>query len=74
MISYQLVKDGFSVKHILRDGVLLDNEELEGRLLEKYAPKLMERSLFDNTAVDTPLEIAYRLRNQDIGFLAEKVS
>jgi uncharacterized protein (DUF488 family) len=75
MISYQLVREGLSVKHILRNGRLLDNEELEKMLLEKYVRKVHERSLFDRASnTETSLEIAYKLRNKEIGFIASEVA
>lgn len=70
MISYQLVKQGFSVKHIMKDGQVLDNESLEKLLLMKYGYKLTRKSLFDKSALtDNQLEFAYKLRNKDIGFV-----
>lgn len=70
MIAYHLVKQGFSVKHIMKDGEVLDNESVERLLLMKYGYKLTLKSLFDKSALtDTQLEFAYKLRNKDIGFL-----
>jgi uncharacterized protein (DUF488 family) len=41
MVSYQLARDGLTVKHILKDGSLQDNAELESELLEKYRSKIL---------------------------------
>jgi uncharacterized protein (DUF488 family) len=69
MVSYPLVKLGYIVTHILKDGTTIDNSELEKRLLEKYKKVLPVNDLFTNTVTDEiRLEYAYRLRNKDIAF------
>lgn len=63
MISGFLEKNGYAVRHILRDKTLKTNAQLESQLLKKYhkqlpfAPSLEEQVIF-----------AYRLRNRDIAF------
>lgn len=71
MISYQLVKEGFLVNHILKDGNVIDNGELERRLLTKYPQKISNESLFRNGDICTTslIELAYKLRNKEIGFI-----
>lgn len=74
MISYQLVRDGLSVRHILKTGQLIDNDDLEKLLVDKYMKKAHERSLFEEGSnAETPLEMAYKLRNKEIGFLASEL-
>ncbi len=69
MISIALEKDGFEVKHILKDKSLKSNEELEEQLLKKYAKKLPLPELFQqNVTKEDQLRAAYRLRNKDIAF------
>ncbi len=69
MISYQLVKEGMHVNHILQNGKSVDNSELEGWLLKKYHRKLQHQSsFFEVVTRDTQLEIAYRLRGKDIAY------
>lgn len=63
MISYQLRKV-VKVSHILRDGNLKENANLERELLDKYNKKL--DPLFDTE--DQQIEKAYRLRGKDIAF------
>jgi uncharacterized protein (DUF488 family) len=80
MISYQLVKEDLQVHHIMRDGKLVDNDELEERLLKKYFPKHdrsntqgvisafieeRERSSVDTKAL---IEEAYISRGREIAF------
>lgn len=73
MVSYQLVKECITVKHILKDGQIVDNSLLERELLRKYQPKLPGNSLFDRSAtIEEQLESAYRLRNKEIGYSIPK--
>lgn len=68
MISYQLVKDGFEVSHILPDSTLIPNTALEEQLLKKYARKLPQNNLFETVTPETQLDIAYHLRGQDVAY------
>ena len=69
MISQALMKDGFTVKHILKDKSLTGNEELEKQLLKKYDTKLPKPDMFNpNVTKEDQLKAAYRLRNKDIAF------
>jgi len=69
MISYQLVKEGMHVKHILQNGNSVDNSELEDWLLKKYHKKLLPQStFFEAVTRDTQIEDAYRLRGKDVAF------
>lgn len=72
MISYQLVKEGFQVRHILQNGELVDNSELEEWLLKKYYRKLPQSTLFEKVTREMQIEAAYRLRGKDIAFSALK--
>src|ERR1041384_4233381 len=56
MISIALEKDGFEVKHILKDKTLKSNAQLESELLKKYAKKLPKPDIFEpNITVDDQL-------------------
>lgn len=69
MISYQLVREGFDVRHILKDSQVLGNADLEEMLLKKYHKRLPQNTLFDDSVTpELQLETAYRLRNKDIGY------
>ena len=73
MIAYQFVHDNIPVKHIMKDGLLLDNKDLEKELLKKYSKILPSNDLFTNNVTDQlRLELAYRLRNRDIAFTASE--
>ncbi|MBP6829039.1 MAG: DUF488 domain-containing protein [Saprospiraceae bacterium] len=69
MISVYLRKQGFSVRHILKDASLADHAELESGLLEKYQKKLPTPSLFEpDIGEEDRLRYAYHLHNRDIGW------
>jgi uncharacterized protein (DUF488 family) len=69
MISIALEKEGFEVKHILKDKTLKSNAELEKQLLKKYDKKLPKPDMFNpNISIDDQLKAAYRLRNKEIAF------
>jgi hypothetical protein len=67
MISYQLVKEGLTVNHILPDRVV-ENSDLEDELLQKYAKKLPQTNLFETVTREMQLELAYRLRGKEVAF------
>lgn len=72
MISRYLVNNGFEVNHILKDGSVIDNAELEIKLLKKYEKKIPVPTLFEEP-FKTPAEkvdYAYSLRNRDVGYRA----
>jgi uncharacterized protein (DUF488 family) len=69
MVSIALEKDGFEVKHILKDKTLKSNAELEQQLLKKYDKKIPKPDMFQpNITIDDQLQVAYRLRNKEIAF------
>ena len=65
MVSLALVKDGFEVKHIMKDKTLKTNDELEKILLKKYDKKLPKPDMFNpDISVEDQLKEAYRLKNK----------
>ena len=69
MISIALEKDGFEVKHILKDKTLKSNAELEKQLLKKYDKKIPKPDIFQtNISAEDQLKVAYRLRNKEIAY------
>jgi len=71
MVAYQLVREGFSVKHIMKTGVVQDNGELEAKLLIEYRHILNQGSLFERNSEVDQLDLAYRLKNEEIGFVVK---
>ena len=72
MITYQLVKEGLQVQHILAEGEAVDNSVLEAQLLQKYQKKLPQTTLFETITLEMQLEAAYRLRGKDVAYSASK--
>jgi len=70
LISYYLVRNGFIVRHILKDSALIENSELEMRLLKKYDKKIPKPTLFDPVILTETekLNLAYRLRNMEVAY------
>jgi uncharacterized protein (DUF488 family) len=69
MISVALQKDGFDVKHILKDKSIKTNAQLEVELLKKYEKKIPQPDMFQpNISREDQLKVAYRLRNKEIAF------
>jgi uncharacterized protein (DUF488 family) len=69
MISIALEKDGFQVKHILKDKTIKSNTELEKQLLRKYDKKIPKPDIFQtNISAEDQLKVAYRLRNKEIAY------
>jgi len=69
MISIALEKDGFDVKHILKDKTIKTNAQLESQLLKKYEKKIPQPDMFQpNISLEDQLKAAYRLRNKEIAY------
>lgn len=69
LVSAGLEDDGFEVRHILMDKSLKTHMELKNELLNKYGKKLPQIDLFHpNVTIDDQLKVAYRFKNQEIGF------
>ena len=69
MISIALEKDGFEVRHILKDKTTKSNAQLENQLLKKYEKKIPQPDMFQpNITHDDQLKVAYRLRNIEIAY------
>ena len=69
MISIALEKDGFEVKHILKDKTIKTNAQLESQLFKKYEKKIPKPDMFQpDITLDEQLQVAYRLRNKEIAF------
>ena len=74
MISKHLTEHDFEVWHILNDKTAVPNADLEDELLKKYRKKIPQPGLFEpHVSRQTQLEVAYRLRNQDIGWSPDQL-
>ena len=73
LISYYLVRNGFIVKHILKDKTIIENAELEMRLLKKYDKLIPRPTLFNPKVLSESeqLNMAYRFRNKEVAYDAQ---
>lgn len=69
MVAVHLAELGMDVGHILKDGTMRSQEEMEEVLLQKYAARLPQVSLFrPEVTREERLAGAYRLQNEAIGW------
>lgn len=75
MVSRALSLKGYDVRHILEDGRLCYQADLDTRLLDKYYPKRDEGSIFDiidgEKDTETLIAEAYSKRNEAIAWRME---
>jgi exoribonuclease R len=66
---------GYEIRHILEDGKICTQYELDIRLLNKYFPRRNEGSIFDiidgEKDTDTLIAEAYLIRNEAIAWRME---
>lgn len=73
LISYALAKEEVTVKHILENGEVVLNEELEEKLLKKYKLSYRQFTFFENpTTKKNVIERGYVERNREVGFSREE--
>ena len=71
MVARGFELSGVEVSHILHDGKIITQTELNNRLLDKYYPDRNQVSLFSeisSLSEEEVLVLAYRQRNADIGY------
>lgn len=71
MVARGFELKGIDVNHILPDGKIITQAELNNRLLDKYYPDRNQMSLFSeisSLSEEEVLVLAYRRRNADIGY------
>ena len=77
LLGKELIKAGFDVKHIMHEGDLKVQSELEEQLLEKYFEgrnQLTIDSLLGNAmSREDMIEESYKLANREIGYRLEKL-
>jgi uncharacterized protein (DUF488 family) len=72
MISPALAGAGLDVKHIMKDGAVNSQLQMEQLLLKKYAQKIHLQDIFVGDDAFAQLKVAYKILNREIGFMAEK--
>ena len=77
LLGRELIKEGFNVKHIMHEGDLKTQDELEEQLLEKYFEErnqLTLDSLLGNAmSREDMIKESYKLANKEIGYRIEKL-
>ena len=69
MIGKALKKIGFNVKHIMPENIIINQQELENKLLNTYFSDRFQTSLFgENKSDDELIQEAYLKKNREIGF------
>ena len=69
MVSKVFYENGYNVKHILADGNIETQNDIENQLLDEYFPNRNQTSLFVSEAKPKDLITrGYMLRNKEIGY------
>lgn len=70
MVARAFSLKGINAIHILPDGKLQSQCDLDKRLLDEYFPNRMQISIFDdnNKTNDEMIKLAYKMRNKQIGY------
>jgi uncharacterized protein (DUF488 family) len=72
MISKVFANNGYDVKHLLQDGTIKSQSDIETQLLDKYFPNRMQQSIFEDDVSEKELIArAYQRRNSEIGYRIE---
>ena len=71
LVARNLDLNGFEVNHILDDGSIINQKEIDQRLLKKHFPNRYQTSIFDENETIDYLKEAYKIANQSIGFKEE---
>jgi len=67
LVSPALVRAGVTVSHILAEGKIVSQDELEERLIKKYSKAGLQPGLFDRPKTRSELlEEAYALKNREM--------
>lgn len=75
MICPALIEDGFEVLHILKDGALMSNAELEKVMLEQLDDKLPKEDIFNpEIPAEVKLAEAYKIISKQVSYDAGKMS
>lgn len=73
LVARAFDKLGFTVIHLMPNGITKDQKAIEKELLKKYFPNINQLSLFDNCMSDEEyINVAYRKQNEQIGYHLEE--
>lgn len=76
LLGRELIKAGFDVKHIMHEGCIKNQEQLEEKLLDKYFQDrnqlTIDSLLGSELSREEMIEKSYELANKEIGYRIEK--
>lgn len=73
LVARAFDKLGFTVIHLMPNGISKDQKTIEEELLKKYFPNINQLSLFDNRLPEEEyINAAYRKQNEQIGYHLEE--
>ncbi|MEN6595228.1 MAG: DUF488 domain-containing protein [Clostridiaceae bacterium] len=73
LVARAFYEQGYIVKHIMSNGSIITQHDIEIRLLEHYFPNRAQLSLIEKPMTDQELIVeAYRKRNADIGYALQE--
>lgn len=77
LLGKELIKHGFDIKHIMHEGDLKTQDELEEQLLEKYFEDrnqlTIDALLGNDMSREDMIKESYKLANKEIGYRIEKL-
>ena len=68
MVSYHLSKHGWEIYHVLPDGEIISNGDLECQMVENLWAKLPQTTLFDQVSPEDQLEAAYEIIMKKVAY------
>lgn len=71
LVAKEFYERGYEIKHILENGDVISQADIEERLIDFYFPQRNQMSLFDGLDELSDRQLirgAYKLRNKDIGY------
>ena len=71
MVSRAFYNNGFSINHILADGCIEGQNDIESQLLDNYYPNRNQVALFEEHNQESLTVLAYKKRNAEIGYRME---
>ena len=72
MVAKGFKQNGFAIKHIMANGEIQTQEDIEKRLVDMYLQERNQLNLFENKTNEEYIEEAYKKQNQKIGYKKEE--
>lgn len=69
MVAKAFKERGYNIKHILFDGSIESQDDIEKRMIKEYFPERNQMALFDENKSDEDLiKASYNKKNEEIGY------